>query len=624
MKKPPDDENSDLEDSFKAVKMTLNSICSNELLKRRINEFVLNANKIMFESYCLANLHVIKLINQDKKIPILNQGFFQHCSQMVSFQYKRKSNLPNDLELRDTFKLYSSYRPHGFQPGFRDNFGAIINHISKDMYISTTNHLVLNFYNRLRKYIRTKYELTGEQAYDLIKQIYSEDGYTGSNIIIQKWRDKLNNLPPNAFNVKKNPSFILYAYNEILNYFNYHNSDEKNKKIRGFSLLPNKNSFTMSNITIDKTVLKDIIVSFEENEIIDYEKLSYIYNQKKNVRDQDTIDDSKLHWKQLFQIKNISSFAGIIKTDGNSVSILYKKERKVKQKKKKNLKGISSTENKDYDVSNIKLHDFEYISAYDPGFRNICVGTSSYEKKENDILECSSRNYYHDCKVNISNQKKKIMYNRNSFVSTFFKEMPSKKTNNLNCYSKYITYALTGLTKCLKFHLDKPFRKLKFTTYIYKQKTINELCKIITGKKSINDTKKVLIGFGNWSSQKDSIIRGHRRGPVVGLKNELKRWCTLKLVDEYCTSKMCCRCDSETEKVSYGKIKVNSVLRCKNNECGIVIDRDVNGCKNIFKIFKCALEGKPRPEAYCRPKKILPKEKTRKTVKVGITKELVV
>ena len=87
---------------------------------------------------------------------------------------------------------------------------------------------------------------------------------------------------------------------------------------------------------------------------------------------------------------------------------------------------------------------------------------------------------------------------------------------------------------------------------------------------------------------------------------------------------MCCRCDNETEKVSYDKIKVNSVLRCTNNECRIVIDRDVNGCKNIFKIFKCALEGKPRPEAYCRPKKILPKEKTRKTVKVGITKELVV
>lgn len=623
MKKPPDDKNDEMENSFKAVKMTLNTICSNDLLKERINEFVLNANKIMFESYCLANLHIIKLINQNKLIPILNQGFFQHCSQMVSFQYKRKSNLPNDLELQDTFKLYSSCRPEGFQPGFRDNFGAIINYISKDMFVSTTNHLVLNFYNRLRKYIRTKYDLTGEQAYKLIKEIYSAEKYSGRNIIIQKWKDKLNNLPPTAPNVKKNPSFILYAYNEILNYFNNHNSDEKNKEIRLFSLLPNKNSFTMSNITIDKTALKDIIMSFQENEIIDDEIISGIYNQKKTERDKDARDDSKIHWKQLFQIKNIDSFAGIIKTDGNSVSILYEKERQVEKKKKKNLKGVSSSEDKDYDVSNINLNDFDSISAYDPGFRNMCVGTNSFEKKENDIIECSSSNYYHDCKVNTANQKKKIMYKRNSFVTEFFKEMPSRKTNNLNSYLEYLTYALKGLTKCLKFHLEKPFRKLKFTTYIYKQKTINELCKKITGKKNINDKKRVLVGFGNWSSQKDSIIRGHRRGPVVALKRELKQWCTLKLVDEYCTSKMCCRCDRETEKVSYGKIKVNSVLRCKNNECGIVIDRDVNGCKNIFKIFKCALDGKPRPKAYCRPK-IQPKEMPRETVKVGITKELVV
>ena len=620
MKKPPDDET---EDSFKTVKMTLNTICSNDLLKGRINEFVLNANKIMFESYCLSNLHIIKLINQNKQIPILNQDFFQHCSQMVSFQYRRKNNIPDDIELQDTFNFYNSSRPIGFQPGFRDNFGAIINYISKDMYVSTTNHLVLNFYNRLRKFIRTKYDLTGEQTYKLIKEIYSVEKYSGRNIIIQKWKDKLNNTPPTAFNVKKNPSFILYAYNDILNYFNEHNSEIKNKEIRVFSLLPNKNSFTMSNITIDKSVLKDIIMSFEENNIIDDEVISSIYNQKSNDRKKATIDDPKLHWKQLFQIKNIKEFSGMIKTDGNSVSILYEKERTKIIKKKKNLKGVSSIDDKDYDVSNINLNDFDSISAYDPGFRNMCVGTNSYEKKENDIIECSSNNYYHDCKVNISNQKKKIIYKRNTFVTDFFKEMPSKKTNNMNSYIEYIIYSLTGLTKCLKFHLEKPFRKLKFTSYIYKQKTINELCKKITGKNHINDKKRVLVGFGNWSSQKDSIIRGHRRGPVVSLKRELKRWCKLKLVDEYCTSKLCCRCDSETEKVSYGKVKVNSVLRCKNNECGIVIDRDVNGCKNIFKIFICALDGKKRPEAYCRPK-IQPKEKPRETVKVGITEKMVV
>jgi hypothetical protein len=51
--------------------------------------------------------------------------------------------------------------------------------------------------------------------------------------------------------------------------------------------------------------------------------------------------------------------------------------------------------------------------------------------------------------------------------------------------------------------------------------------------------RKCYFGFENWSSQKYSIIRGHRGGPVVALKRELKRCCKLKLVDEYCTGKMC-------------------------------------------------------------------------------------
>ena len=35
MKKPPDDKNDEMEDSFKAVKMTLNTICSNLFTKRK-------------------------------------------------------------------------------------------------------------------------------------------------------------------------------------------------------------------------------------------------------------------------------------------------------------------------------------------------------------------------------------------------------------------------------------------------------------------------------------------------------------------------------------------------------------------------------------------------------------
>jgi hypothetical protein len=90
MEEDVDNENDTTNDSFKAVKMTLNSISNNFNLKSRINEFVFNANKIMFESYSLANLHIIRLINENKTIPILNQDFFQHCCNFVSKQYYRK------------------------------------------------------------------------------------------------------------------------------------------------------------------------------------------------------------------------------------------------------------------------------------------------------------------------------------------------------------------------------------------------------------------------------------------------------------------------------------------------------------------------------------------------------
>ena len=76
-KKPPDLVQNN--DSFKAIKMSLNQFCNNKNLKARINDFVLNANKIMFEAYSLANIHIIRLINENKKIPKLNQSFFQHC-----------------------------------------------------------------------------------------------------------------------------------------------------------------------------------------------------------------------------------------------------------------------------------------------------------------------------------------------------------------------------------------------------------------------------------------------------------------------------------------------------------------------------------------------------------------
>jgi hypothetical protein len=83
-----------MEDSFKTVKMTLNQFCTGSHLIERIDEFVLNANRIMFEAYAFANLHVIRLLDRDKPIPKLDQSFFYDCCVFVSEMYERKAQKP--------------------------------------------------------------------------------------------------------------------------------------------------------------------------------------------------------------------------------------------------------------------------------------------------------------------------------------------------------------------------------------------------------------------------------------------------------------------------------------------------------------------------------------------------
>ena len=61
-----------MEDLCKAMHMMLNQCCVNPEVIKRIDELVLNANRIMFEAYAFANLHVIRLLQEAKHIPKLD------------------------------------------------------------------------------------------------------------------------------------------------------------------------------------------------------------------------------------------------------------------------------------------------------------------------------------------------------------------------------------------------------------------------------------------------------------------------------------------------------------------------------------------------------------------------
>lgn len=556
--------------SFSAIKCSLNQFCKNDYLQKKLNDVVLNANKIIFEAYCIANIHILRSLKEKKELPLLNQVFFQKCCASVSAFYGRKEMEMKDKDLLCTFNQYQSFRPTDYKVAYRDNITIVLNYIAKDMEVATINHLTLNFYSRFSKYLKSKFPLLdSKDVYEICKGIYEKE-YKGSNELVMEYRKKLGNRPPYENYIKKDPSFVLSVYQEILQY-------RKSRGERVFSLLPHKMGFQMSNITVDTAVLRDLIVG---EKLIESKRLVELR--------EDINTNPRNYWVQFFDIEKYETdkkkFA-MFKTDGKSVSILFevpKKEIEPKVKKKK--------------VECLNIEDYDTIIGIDPGYRYTFVGYNNHD----EVVKCSSKEYYHNADFNWKNMKQQRCYKRNQEFMDFKANMPSPKTESIEELNSYIIYSLKGIDNALKLHFDNPFRKWKFKTYIQKQKTFISICKKITKKKTIQDTSRVIVGFGNLSNSRDSIIRGHRRGPVKEIKNTLKKWCKVVDVDEFRTSKLCCCCHKETQKVKFGRSEVNSVLRCSNNECGITIDRDINGAKNILMVFSKVLKKEKLPKEFCR------------------------
>ncbi len=118
------------------------------------------------------------------------------------------------------------------------------------------------------------------------------------------------------------------------------------------------------------------------------------------------------------------------------------------------------------------------------------------------------------------------------------------------------------------------------------------------------ENKQVMVGFGNWSNPRDSIIRGHRRGPIKAVIDKLQKWCEVVDVDEFQMSKLCCHGHCEMAKVKLNSKEINSVLHCSNNKSGITNDCDVNGARNIYMLLTKMIQKEKQPEAICYSKKI--------------------
>lgn len=148
-------------------------------------------------------------------------------------------------------------------------------------------------------------------------------------------------------------------------------------------------------------------------------------------------------------------------------------------------------------------------------------------------------------------------------------------------------------------------RDLAFKRYTGQQKTLAKMVNQLTSKAG----KNTLIGFGNWSA-KDSagIIKKHPCSPAKKLLRALRPHCTVVMVDEFRTSKLCAQCNARTvnmrtrvvgqDGVSRAK-PVHAVLFCSNRSCAVRVNRDCNASRNILALLQMMVKG-TRPRPFCR------------------------
>ncbi|KAI7892632.1 uncharacterized protein EV154DRAFT_585849 [Mucor mucedo] len=213
----------------------------------------------------------------------------------------------------------------------------------------------------------------------------------------------------------------------------------------------------------------------------------------------------------------------------------------------------------------------------DPGIIDLITAVDSSGDKERQRAT-SLDEYYHLCGYNQTTFQRHKHQSQNESVFQLISQLPSLKTTNSHDF-------LLASKKRLK------------------QKAVEEIC-----KRLVVESKK--YGRGSKTGVKTATENTSIHYPNAPQDAENPPTSTVTAFGDatfYGKQSRACE-DRALENVSTAKSKrrVHSVLKCNNNSCNIVWNRDINAAKNIFDIFMFAAHNNNRrPPAFERPEQTI-------------------
>jgi len=198
----------------------------------------------------------------------------------------------------------------------------------------------------------------------------------------------------------------------------------------------------------------------------------------------------------------------------------------------------------------------------------------------------------------VEQAEQSIVYNSKSSVFSRFKEyiQARRDLEHLVCEAMYYRPVL---------------RKLRFSTQVHVQKSEDQLLRRIQSTFCRSGESPIVIAWGDWSRAQN--FRCGPSTPGIGIRKRLSRkgrafGIYIGLVHEAYSSYTCHTCHDKTDyfktrTYTKGGVRqtrdVHGLLRCQNETCSKLWNRDLNGSSNIREIGLAALRSLPRPSHFC-------------------------
>ena len=653
-----------------------------DLNQQKINDLVILCNEIVKRTYQFIRLYILDRYEKNLSLPIeknlplpkLNSAEILNFMKCLGESQKPRGKGPKSETIKK-MEEYNQFYENTFKqivnkPKFNlKNMDHILTYLSIKMETCYNNNIGVHFIKRIRRFMNIKnpYPVKQKDSKEEKSKKRSEFNKVINLILSDKieevtekykgWAKKFKNkyLPPDFTKVKvkvkdedkyidKGLAYALKAEtHKFLEYTIKINKaiEDRNEEVKNnpnltveqkrkdtkklFQPLSLRTSNVPHYITLDRVILLqhfglkgDSYKFIEKGGLEKYN--DYIWSL--------IFDINKKPFKPSKSLFENGYKVSTIETDGVGVSIVFQKKatgsKKVEQSELTDPKYIDeATEEEKQEIKKRK------IVSVDPGKGNMIYLWDG----ENELIYTNqqrrheTRSIIDSIKILMKRQKNNLIASETE-LSKF-----NGKTTDLNKAKEYLAKKVEVDNANDGFYEDPYFRKLKHRRYINTQRSEDKLLNEI--EKTFG--KNIVLAYGDYDS-KNYHLPGVPPAIGSGLRKKINKRFPLFLVNEFRTSKLCCRCEKPLEnmkvKVKKGKKeknkKIHRILVCRGcitisgskSNSSYFINRDRNGTANILKVAKNILETGEKPINFRRKKADEPVKKIKFRVKKKVKKPI--